>query len=220
MGTIVAIRKNDEACIASDSLNLFEDIIQPSLSVADSCLMKVGDSFIGLNSSLSYQQAFEEVLSGIISKSSPQLDSPVHIKRFFCGIHDTLRANHQLVPSVVAGQPFENMPMNALVVNRAGIYKFDSNRSVYEFKKFWAIGSAAPFALGAMQVGYEHIQSASQLARAALEACAEFEANRGRQFYLHSIRVTALSVARSSGLSASSSKSRVTPLRKRGPRPK
>jgi len=221
MGTIVAVRKDDEACIASDSLNLFEDIIQPTFSVAGSCLMKVGDGYIGLNSSLSYQQAFEEVLAGVVSKlSMPQLDSPLNIKKFFGGIHDTLRSNHQLVPSIIPGQPFENMPMNALIVNRSGIFKIDSNRSVYEFKKFWAIGTAAPFALGALQVGYDHIDSASELARAALKACGEFEANNARQFYLHTIRVPALAVAKPITISTSAGKARVTPLGKRGPKGK
>ena len=43
-----------------------------------------------------------------------------------------------------------------------------------EYTKFWAIGSGSEFALGAMHALYNRLDSAEDIARAGVEAGAEF----------------------------------------------
>ena len=91
--------------------------------------------------------------------------------------------------------PFETLPLNALVVNRHGIFKVDATRSVYEHKKYWAVGSGEPFALGALHALYNEDADAENLVRSALKACGAFEANRGREIVIRTIRLPNLKLA-------------------------
>ncbi|EDY86665.1 20S proteasome, A/B subunit [gamma proteobacterium HTCC5015] len=52
-------------------------------------------------------------------------------------------------------------------------------RDVTEFERFWAVGSGAEFALGAMHALYERLDDAEAIARAGVEAGAEFNTASG-----------------------------------------
>jgi len=191
MGTMVAVRSESTFVLAADAVNLVEGMIHPGLNVANSCIIKFWDSFIGFHSSYGYQQCVEMALAALMSRSPPALDSKPEIKKFFQGLHDYLKTQFQLNPTQ---QPsgFETGPMNALVVNRHGIFKVDATRTVYEFKNYWAVGSAETFALGALHATYDTGGSAEFLARKALAACGEFESNRGREVHLVSLAAPVL----------------------------
>jgi|GEM_PF-5435986 len=198
MGTMVAVRSESTFVLAADAVNLVEGMIHPSLNVANSCIIKFWDTFIGFHSTYGYQQCVEMALAALMLRSPPALDSKLEIKKFFQGLHDHLKTQFQLNPTQ---QPsgFESGPMNALVVNRHGIFKVDATRAVYEFKNYWAVGSAETFALGALHATFEAGGSAEFLARKALAACGEFESNRGREVYIMSLAAPVLAPNLSGG---------------------
>ena len=191
MGTLVAVRTDNSFVLAADALNLMEEIVNPTLNVANSCIVRLGDSLLGFNCSYAYQQAAELAISAVHARALPTLESKEEIRKFFQGLHDVLKSNYQFFPAQQPGM-FEASPMNALVANRAGIFKVDSSRAVYEFTNFWAVGSGEAFALGALHAIYDTSLLAEQLARRALAACGEFEANRGRNVEAISIRTPTL----------------------------
>ena len=60
-------------------------------------------------------------------------------------------------------------------MNRAGIFGLYSLREVDEYSRYWAIGSGAEYALGAMFSVYDELETAQQIARVGIEAGAKFD---------------------------------------------
>jgi ATP-dependent protease HslVU (ClpYQ) peptidase subunit len=60
-------------------------------------------------------------------------------------------------------------------MNRGGIFGLYSLREVDQYTRFWAVGSGAEFALGAMHVAYDLFDDADAIARAGVEAGACFD---------------------------------------------
>jgi ATP-dependent protease HslVU (ClpYQ) peptidase subunit len=60
-------------------------------------------------------------------------------------------------------------------MNPSGIFGLYSLREVDQYTRFWAIGSGAEFALGAMHVAYDLLDDAQAVARAGIEAGACFD---------------------------------------------
>jgi hypothetical protein len=90
-------------------------------------------------------------------------------------LHSELRSHSFMQTQFQASQEFEWSPMTALVLNKNGLFKVDSARAVFEIDKFWAIGTAEAFALGAMQATYNDPKlTASDIAGAALEVTSKF----------------------------------------------
>lgn len=64
-----------------------------------------------------------------------------------------------------------------MLANASGIYGVYSYREVFEFKRFWSIGSGRSFALGAMHAVYARARSAREVAEAGIDAGCEFDRN-------------------------------------------
>jgi ATP-dependent protease HslVU (ClpYQ) peptidase subunit len=79
--------------------------------------------------------------------------------------------------------------MTVMVANPTGIYAVYSMREVFEFDRFWAIGSGRDFALGAMYVLYDQTRSAAAVAEAAVSAGAEFDTGTSVPITLHEVKL-------------------------------
>ena len=66
-------------------------------------------------------------------------------------------------------QPVESSQLDALIVGPAGIFEFESYRSVSEYARYWAIGSGKTLALGAMHAVYDLLGDPLDIARAGVE---------------------------------------------------
>ena len=75
--------------------------------------------------------------------------------------------------------------MTVMIANPTGIYAVYSMREVFEFERFWAIGSGRDFAVGAMWATYPRARSAEAVARAGIEAGAEFDTGSSLPMSLH-----------------------------------
>jgi ATP-dependent HslUV protease, peptidase subunit HslV len=75
------------------------------------------------------------------------------------------------------------------VANPTGIFAVYSMREVFEFDRFWAIGSGRDFALGAMYTVYEKAKDATEVAQAGVDAGAEFDTGTSPPVTLHEVRL-------------------------------
>jgi len=64
--------------------------------------------------------------------------------------------------------------LDALIASPTGIFGIHALREVTEYSRFWAIGSGAEYALGAMYAVYDSAASAQDIAEKGVEAGAEF----------------------------------------------
>ena len=92
----------------------------------------------------------------------------------FLSLHPLLKEKYFLNAKDEDDDPYESTQIDALIANPFGIFGVHSLREVTEYKKFWAIGSGAEYALGAMFAVYDSAVSAEEIAHAGVAAGAEF----------------------------------------------
>jgi ATP-dependent protease HslVU (ClpYQ) peptidase subunit len=61
-------------------------------------------------------------------------------------------------------------------------------REVYQFARYWAIGSGRKFAMGAMHALFDTDMTAGQIAEAAIRAGCEFDASSSLPLTIHTIQ--------------------------------
>jgi ATP-dependent HslUV protease subunit HslV len=194
MGTVIGIRKEHSVILGADCVNVRDPALTGETSKGLSCLFRLGDSVIALNSTLGYQTAFEAALEAVAGKEPPALDSRTEIHAFFSKMHVTLRNHGFMFVSFQQGQDFEWTPMTALLANRSGLYRIDSARGVIECPKYAALGTGEAFALGALAAGYESLEPEA-LAASALAAVSALDPLSGHLKSTLSVRAPTLSVA-------------------------
>ncbi len=173
MTTIVAVRKNKTACLAADSLTTCGDLkLSEKYDVHSNKIFSTGESHI----SMAGTPAHELVLRHLLAKRSKKLDftSRDSIFASFLAMHKLLKEDYFLNPKEEEHTPYESSWMDVMIVNENGIYSVFSLREVFEYRKFWAIGSGAEFALGAMYACYGELDDPKAIAEKGIAASAEF----------------------------------------------
>ena len=173
MSTIVVVSKNGKACIAADSLTTFGDLRMGSeYDRAYDKLQAYDDGFFGIVGSAAHALVMESVLSD--DKVEIDFNSRLGIFETFRALHPILKEHYFLNSKDEEDDPYEATHIDALICNPRGIFGVYSLREVSEYSKFWASGSGSEFALGAMHALYNRLDSAEEIARAGVEAGAEF----------------------------------------------
>jgi len=95
----------------------------------------------------------------------------------FRKLHPILKEQHFLNPKEEEDDPYESTQVTALIANPNGIFGVYSMREVFEYTRFWAIGSGREFALGAMLSQYDQLKTAEAVAEAGINAGAIFDKN-------------------------------------------
>ena len=175
MSTIVAVLKNDVACIAADSLTSFGETRQAAEFVTDSdkILRFAGDNYIGIVGSAAHHL----VMQNLLEKHADKIDFSDRFNIFesMRQLHPILKDEYYLNSKDDDADSYESSRVDALIVNRSGIFGLYSLREVDQYSRFWAVGSGAEFALGAMKVAYDLLDDAESIARAGIEAGACFD---------------------------------------------
>ncbi len=187
MTTIVVVRKGDSAVIGADSLTTFGTTrLAPKYDRHPEKVAAYGDSFIGVAGSAAHQLVLENVL-----ERTPNLDfhGKAAIYESFRRLHPVLKDEAFLNPKEEEDDPYESSQMTVMVANPCGIFAVYSMREVFEFDRFWAIGSGRDFALGAMYTVYDRAKSARQVAEGGLLAGAEFDTGTSAPLVLHEVRL-------------------------------
>lgn len=173
MSTIVIVKKNGKACIAADSLTTFGDLrMSSSLDVSHDKVQPYGDGYLGIVGSAAHSLVIESV----IANNTLEIDFSDRLNIFetFRELHPILKDKYFLNAKDEDDDPYETSHIDALICNQFGIFGVYSLREVSEYTKYWAIGSGSEFALGAMHAVFDRLDTAEEIARAGVEAGAEF----------------------------------------------
>lgn len=188
MTTIVAVKKNGIATIAADTLTTFGDTRLPSnLDASHDKILHIGDSYVGVCGSAAHHLVLANLLS---NSTDARLNSKEDIYETFRKLHPTLKEKCYLNPKEDEEDPYESSQITALIINTSGIFGIYSMREVFEFTKYWAIGTGHEYALGAMHHAYPMQTSAADVARAGVEAGIYLDKNSAAPTTLYNISLS------------------------------
>jgi ATP-dependent protease HslVU (ClpYQ) peptidase subunit len=174
MSTIVVVRKGGFACIACDTLATIGSLKQKAhyVEVPDK-IFRFQDTYIG---TVGYA-VHNAVLQSYFTRhpENVTLDSPAGIFETWRTMHKVLRDEYHLNPRKDSEDAYETTRMTSVLASPRGIFGVTPSRDVEAFPRFWAIGSGSDFALGAMFVTYARTDDVEAIARAGVEAGAEFD---------------------------------------------
>lgn len=187
MTTIVAVKKNGMVAIAADSLTTFGDTrLGRQYKGEHDKILEIGGSYIGLCGS----SAHHLVLSALLPKLEDiKLGSRMEVYETFRRLHPVLKEQGYLNPKEDEDDPYESSQITALIVNSSGIYGVYSYREVFDYDRFWGIGSGRNFALGAMFAAYDRCKTAADVAKIGVMAGAEFDTATQGPIVLHTVKL-------------------------------
>ena len=187
MTTLVAVKKNGMAAIAADSLTTFGDTrLGRQYKGEHDKILEINGSLIGLCGS----SAHPLVISSLLPKlEDARLGSRMEVYETFRRLHPILKEQGYLNPKEDEDDPYESSQITALIVNSTGIYGVYSYREVFDYDRFWGIGSGRNFALGAMFAAYDRCRTAADVAKIGVEAGAEFDTATQGPIVLHTVKL-------------------------------
>lgn len=189
MGIILAVKKKDKVCIASDSMvisgagrkNSFEHIAHPEK------VIKWDDSYIGIAGHPSWLNIIRDYIAKRRKKAL--LQNPDQIFKELLQLHKTLKEEYCLNTGTDAESAFESSGLTSIIVNRKGIFKTYEYRSIQEFNQYTAIGSASQYALGALYTLYDRYSTAEDITKAALETAVTFDDSSSLPGFFYTIKL-------------------------------
>lgn len=178
MGVVLAVKKKGVICIAADTMTVSGGSRKQTANYVDNSdkIIQCGPSYIGTTDHPTWQLTLETYFEGL--KRKPGLNSEEEIFDELLKMHQLLKDKYFLSLDE-KDEPFESSRFESLIANRHGIFKTYKLRSVQKFLHFSAIGSGASYALGALYALYDRLSSAEAIAKAALNAVAEFDDSTG-----------------------------------------
>lgn len=175
MSIIVVVKKNKKVVIAADgnysvgALNIKSAYLKDRRKI-----QKVGGSYIGTVGATAHEHVLSDLFQRYRSKLS--FDSEAKIFRSFLFMHPILKDEYFLNTSEGdETEEYESSQIDALIANQKGIFGVYTWREVYEYEKFWAIGSGRNFALGSLFSDYDRLEDAEEIAELAVRAACEFD---------------------------------------------
>lgn len=189
MTTLVAVRKGRSIAIAADSLTTFGDLrLSAEFDKSYEKILRHQDTYIGLCGSAAHQLVFESLLR---DGKDIDLSGKLAIFETLRKLHPILKEQHFLNPKEEEDDPYESTQITALIASPRGIFGVYSMREVFEYTRFWAVGSGREFAIGAMQVLYERLPTAEAIARAGVECGATFDKNSALPMSIYTLEAAA-----------------------------
>ena len=188
MTTVVVVRKGGAVAIATDSLVTFGDTRLGPVYEANEKLFRVGDSWVGMSGTTAHFPVLRRALTALPPEEL-KLHSRDQVFDTFLKLHPKLKESFFLNPKEDEGDPYESSQFTALIANPAGIFGVYSYREVFEFDRFWGIGTGRGFALGAMYAAYDRAKSAREVAELGVRAGCEFDKNSSGPVRAHTIKL-------------------------------
>lgn len=176
MTTIVVVRKEGKIAIAADSQTTFGDD-QKLLATYDRFYNKIffhEDSYFAIAGSAAHDLVLQTAFNSLKKKEFRHRQG---LFETFRALHPQLKEHFYLRSEEEEDDPYESSQMMVLVANSSGIFGVYPMREVYEFTRFWAIGTGRKYAMGAMHVAWETCQDAQEIAEIGVRAGCEFDVN-------------------------------------------
>lgn len=195
MTTLTVVKKGREVAIAADSLTTFGDTrLGRSYKGEHDKILQIAGSLIGVCGSSAHHLVLASCLTQLAEQSGEtagalKLGSRQEVYETFRRLHPILKEHAYLNPKEDEDDPYESSQITALIANSSGIYGVYSLREVFEFDRFWSIGSGRNFALGAMHSSFQGARSAAKIAEIGVAAGIEFDSASGPPIVVHSVRL-------------------------------
>ena len=187
MSIALAIEKNGELILAADTLTSFGHTKVPPALHAAQKVRRIGNSFLAATGWGLYENILDDVIA---RRKNIKLGSREQIFDFFLRLWNDLHKKYSFVNDQIdekeAG-PFGNLDSTFLIAGRAGIFYVGPDMSVTKVKHYFAIGSGAPFALGALHALQDSKLDAEAIARRAVESAIAFDTYCGGEAQIHRV---------------------------------
>jgi ATP-dependent HslUV protease, peptidase subunit HslV len=187
VSTVVVARKGGTLAIASDSLVTFGETRLPPGYEANDKMFHIGGSWVGAVGTTAHMPVLRQALAALPPEEL-QLHSRDALFQTFLQLHPKLKDRFFLNTKEHDSDPYESSQFSIVIANAQGIFGVESYREVFEFERFWAIGSGRRFALGAMHAVYDRARSAAEIAEAGVAAGAEFDTSSAGPVRLHTFK--------------------------------
>lgn len=188
MTTVVVVRKGGTVAIAADTLVTFGDTRLGHGYEANLKMFEIGDSWVGMAGTIAHFPVVRRALASLPPEEL-KLHSRDEVFDTFLKLHPKLKENFFLNTKEEEADPYESSQFTALIANPAGIFGVYSYREVFEFDRFWGIGTGRAFALGAMYAGFDKARSAREVAELGVRAGCEFDKNSSAPIHVHTIKL-------------------------------
>ena len=188
MTTVVVVRKGGTVAIAADTLVTFGDTRLAHGYEANLKLFQVGDSWVGMAGTTAHFPVVRRALDSL-APDELKLHSRDEVFDTFLKLHPRLKDDFFLNTKEEDADPYESSQFTALIANSAGIFGVYSYREVFEFDRFWGIGTGRAFALGAMFAGFDKAKTAREVAELGVRAGCEFDKNSSAPLHVHTIKL-------------------------------
>ena len=182
MSTLTVVRTASGTAMAADALTTFEgQRLPPELDAAGEKVLRVGGALVGVVGFTAHHLVLEDALERL---EDADLTSRRGIFETFRALHPILKDEYYLLPETdQEGDPYESTQVSLLIAAPTGIFGVFDMREVHEFTRFWAMGSGASYALGAMHARWPEAEagalSAGALAGLGVEAGCVFDTASG-----------------------------------------
>lgn len=187
MTTLVVVKKAGYVVIAGDSLTTFGGVkLLPDYDKSHDKILHAHGTYFGIAGSAAHHLVMESILT---KNTEMKLGSKMEIFETFRTLHPVLKEEHFLNPKEEEDDPYESSQLTSLIANKAGIFGVYSMREVFEFDRFWSIGSGREFALGAMFSQYDKLKTAEDVARAGILAGCEFDTSSCMPMSLYKVKL-------------------------------
>lgn len=190
MTTVVVARKGNTVAIAADTLVTFGDTRLGHGYEANVKMFEAGDSWVGMAGTTAHFPVVRRALAAL-PPDELKLHSRDQVFETFLKLHPKLKENFFLNPKEEDADPYESSQFTALIANHRGIFGVYSYREVFEFDRFWGIGTGRAFALGAMFASYDKAKTAREVAEIGVRAGCEFDKNSSAPFRVHTLKLKA-----------------------------
>ncbi len=189
MSTIIVVKKAGKVVIAADTLYSFGNTkVTPTYISKRSKIHHFGKSYIGLVGASATDNVFGHLLEK--HKKHISFDNKEEIFETCLKIHPILKDEYFLDTNEDNDNTYEPSKIEGLIANPNGIFGIYWRREVYEFEKFWAIGSGEEYALGSLFSTYDLFDEPEKIAELAVKASCEFDDGCALPLEIHSIKLS------------------------------
>jgi ATP-dependent HslUV protease, peptidase subunit HslV len=187
MSIAVAVRVADEIVLATDSKRTFGSGAVPEANLRDLKLRKVGAAYIATTGWGIYTNILDDYLK---AGRMPKLTDATSIFAFFRTFWKALHDRYAFVNDQCSetDSPFGDLDAAFLVASPKGIFYVACDMSVTEFENYYAVGSGAAYALGALHAVYAPRVTAEAAARKAVAAASALDIYCGGDVNLVTVR--------------------------------
>ena len=187
MSIAVAVRTANQIVLATDSKRTFGGGAVPVDNLRDVKIRRVGSAYIATTGWGVYTNILEDYLGGA---RQPRLVDSATIFTFFRNFWKALHQRYAFVNDQCSesDSPFGDLDASFLVVANTGIFYVACDMSVTEFEQYYAVGSGAAYALGAMHALYSEKRDAEAVARRAVTAATALDIYCGGEINVVSLK--------------------------------